>query len=245
MRTMDVKVNAVVLKAAAFNESDKLLTLLSPERGRFTALAKGVRKPAAKLKFAAEPFCFGEYLFAKGKGPLVLTGCSAFELFYDLRTDVERFYLASAAAELALIVTNEEENAAALTVFFLDFLKECAFGQAEKNVLAVHLLLGILRLAGYGVSFAECTFCGEQPKQAFFSFANGTVSCEKCKKMEDREIPAPVFTALRLIDSFPAEKLASLRLKEGDCRSAAGLLARYAESIFGVRLTALRAFFAL
>ena len=37
------KLNAIVVSAAQSGENDKLLTLLSPEEGKLTVIAKGVR----------------------------------------------------------------------------------------------------------------------------------------------------------------------------------------------------------
>ena len=57
---MEVKTDAVVLKAIDYKDNDKLLTLFSPSLGKITAGIKGVKKPKAKLAFAAQPFCFAE-----------------------------------------------------------------------------------------------------------------------------------------------------------------------------------------
>ena len=62
---MEQIVNALMLKAADYNENDKILTLLTAERGRITAGIKGVKKAGAKLKFAAQPFCFAEYVLSR------------------------------------------------------------------------------------------------------------------------------------------------------------------------------------
>ena len=62
---MEIKVNALMLRAVDYNEYDKMLTLLTAEYGKISAGIKGVRKPAAKLRFAAQPFCFAEYVLAK------------------------------------------------------------------------------------------------------------------------------------------------------------------------------------
>ena len=66
---MEIKVNALMLRAADYNENDKILTLLTAENGKITAGAKGVKKAGARLKFAAQPFCFAEYILSK-KGDL-------------------------------------------------------------------------------------------------------------------------------------------------------------------------------
>jgi len=114
----DLEITAVNLRATDYGESDKILTLFSLERGLVTVSAKGVKKAKAKLKFAAEPFCFGKYQLA-GTKRFVLAGCEFTELFYDLRTDIMKFSAAAVCAEFVLKSSGEEEN----PQLFLQLLK--------------------------------------------------------------------------------------------------------------------------
>ena len=91
---MEVKVNALMLRAADYNENDKILTLLTAENGKITAGIKGVKKAGAKLKFAAQPFCFAEYILSKKGDKYTVINASETESFYDLRTDINKFYAA-------------------------------------------------------------------------------------------------------------------------------------------------------
>ena len=65
---MEIKTEAIVLQSIDYKDNDKLLTLFSPTLGRITAGAKGVKKQKAKLSFAAQPFCFAEYVLAEKGG---------------------------------------------------------------------------------------------------------------------------------------------------------------------------------
>ncbi len=56
-----------MLRATDYLENDKILTLLTAEMGKITAGIKGVKKAGAKLKFAAQPFCFAEYILEIGR----------------------------------------------------------------------------------------------------------------------------------------------------------------------------------
>ena len=53
---MDVKTEAIVLQTLDYKDNDKLLTLFSPTLGKITAGIRGVKKPKARLAFAAQPF---------------------------------------------------------------------------------------------------------------------------------------------------------------------------------------------
>ena len=52
----DLKTTAIVLKRVNYNESDRIVTFLTPE-GRFSTIAKGVRKEKSKLAGGIEMFC--------------------------------------------------------------------------------------------------------------------------------------------------------------------------------------------
>ena len=70
---MDFKTDAIVIRAIDYKESDRLLTLFTPLRGKVTAGIRGVRKPKAKLNFASQPFCFAEYVLAEKGGRYTVT----------------------------------------------------------------------------------------------------------------------------------------------------------------------------
>lgn len=76
------KIKALVLRAADFKENDKLLLLYCGEYGKITASIRGVKKPGAKLKFAAEPFCFGEFMLSVKDGRYAVTNCTEIESFF-------------------------------------------------------------------------------------------------------------------------------------------------------------------
>ncbi|MEG1529965.1 MAG: recombination protein O N-terminal domain-containing protein, partial [Clostridia bacterium] len=67
------KVKAIVTRAVAYNESDMIVTLVSVEEGKLTATVKGCLKPNAKLRYAASPMNFGEYVLADTHGRYIVT----------------------------------------------------------------------------------------------------------------------------------------------------------------------------
>lgn len=81
MQTADVKVKAVVTRAVPYNESDMIVTLVGVDTGVLTATAKGCLKPRAKLRYAAEPMNFGDYVLSGRNGRYVITECSQIESF--------------------------------------------------------------------------------------------------------------------------------------------------------------------
>ena len=79
---MEIKTEGVVLQAIDYKDNDKLLTVFSPTLGKITAGIRGVKKPKAKLAFAAQPFCFAEYILAEKGGRYTVTGAYLHESFF-------------------------------------------------------------------------------------------------------------------------------------------------------------------
>ena len=64
----EIKTQAIVIKSTEYKESGRALTLFSIDHGLMYAKIQGVAKPKAKLAFAAQTFCFGEYVLVEKYG---------------------------------------------------------------------------------------------------------------------------------------------------------------------------------
>ena len=56
-----VIVTGLILKQTPIGEYDRRICLLTKERGKISAFAKGSRKPGNRLAGATNPFSFGEF----------------------------------------------------------------------------------------------------------------------------------------------------------------------------------------
>lgn len=174
-------VNAVMLRAVDYKENDKILTLLTAENGKITAGIKGVKKAAAKLKFAAQPFCFAEYVLAKRGDKYTVINATECESFYDLRTDIEKFYAASAAVEAADALTYEGDEFREIFYALVDVLSKISNG-GEKSHLISFLLL-VLQKSGYAINAENCSECGAplfEEDKLRFDMSAGSFTCGGC-----------------------------------------------------------------
>ncbi len=182
---MEVKTEGIVLRAIEYQENDKLLTLFSPSLGRITVGAKGVKKPKAKLAFAAQPFCFAEYMLAEKGGRYTLTNAYLHESFFALRNDILRFYAACAMAEICLQVLYEREKAEGLFIALLEGLKALALTDEDAAEAVLAFTLVALRESGYPVELGLLEEEGELSERLYFDFADGRFSAfEDCERGE-------------------------------------------------------------
>ncbi len=176
-----IKVNALMLRAVDYGDNDKILTLLTAEKGKISAGIKGVKKAGAKLKFAAQPFCFAEYILAKRGERYTVTQASENESFYDLRTDINKFYAASAVCEAANALTYEGDDCASVFTASVRALSEICSGD-ESDAL-IKFFLSALASSGYGISAENCSECGASlvgESKLRFDMKTGTFTCYDC-----------------------------------------------------------------
>lgn len=220
---MEVKTGAIVLQAIDYKDNDKLLTLFSPSLGKITAGIRGVKKPAAKLAFAAQPFCFAEYVLAEKGGRYTVTSAYLHESFFALRLDITAFYAACAAAEICKTVVPENEAYDGLFIGFAECLKSLSLSEEEKAESLIAFLLIALRESGYPI---DLEFVGRLPEPFYFDFAEGRFSdfenlvrgeraslstyhvLRKCAGLEyeERATVGGRKRALRLLKAFLSEK---------------------------------------
>ena len=104
---MKERVMGMVLSAATIGEYDKRIVLLTKERGRISAFARGARRPKSPLSAATEPFTFGEFYIYKGKDSYVIEQVEAKNYFPELRKDLDDLYMGLYFCEVASYFTRE------------------------------------------------------------------------------------------------------------------------------------------
>lgn len=171
---MEIKTEGIVLQAIDYKDNDKLLTIFSPTLGCITAGIRGVKKPKARLAFSAQPFCFAEYILAEKGGRYTVTGAYLHESFFDLRTDVERFYGACATAEICRVLAIENERHESLFIAFIACLKALCLEQADTSEAVLSFMVTALYESGYPLDLG---YLEEYEKpigdKIYFDFANG------------------------------------------------------------------------
>ena len=176
---MEFKTDAVVLRAVDYGENDRMLTLLTADRGKISAAVKGVRKAGAKLSFASQPFCFAEYVFATRAGRNTVVSASLYDGFYALREDVTAFYAAAVVLEACDKLLYEGMPGGELFLAAVKALRALAAG--EGSAALVQFLLSALGEAGYFVRAESCPVCGKPlAGRMRFEFESGAFTCTGC-----------------------------------------------------------------
>ena len=80
-------VTGIILKQSPVGEYDRRISILTKERGKLSAFAKGARKPGSRLAAATTPFSFGSFKLYEGRSSYTISEAEIQNYFETLRTD--------------------------------------------------------------------------------------------------------------------------------------------------------------
>lgn len=175
---MEKKTDGIVIRSVDYKENDKILTLLTADGGKTTMGIKGVKRNGAKLKFAAEMFCFAEYVYSAGRERNTVISASLYDGFYPLRENIVKYYAACAVAEACNRIALSSDGG---EMFFIavEAIKGVCYGD-EKEAL-ISFLLRALGYSGFSPDLSRCGNCGGPISgRAYFDFNTGRFSCSSC-----------------------------------------------------------------
>lgn len=105
-----IYVTGIILRQAPAGEYDRRVTLLTKERGKITAFARGARKQGNRLAAATNSFVFGRYKLIPGRNAYTMTEAEVQNYFEELMTDVEGACYGMYFAEIADYYTRENND---------------------------------------------------------------------------------------------------------------------------------------
>ncbi len=178
-----LKTEAIVLRGIRYGEADRVLHLYTPERGRVSAIAKGVRRAKSRFGGRLEPFFRLNLVLYEGKSDLLtVTSAETIAGHPRLREHGASIDGASRACDAVGRLFGDGEPHAGvyhLLANQLALLDSAPASATRANALAFRLKL--LLAAGFAPHLASCASCGEPEHLVGFSGAAGGVVCASCE----------------------------------------------------------------
>ena len=126
-------VTGIVLKTEPIMEYDKRVVILTKEKGKISAFAKGCRKPGNRLMAVANPFSFGEFRLYAGKSSYNIMEANVKNYFDALRKDFDAAYMGMYFLEVADYYTRENLDAIELMRLLYQSLRALESGKYDHS----------------------------------------------------------------------------------------------------------------
>ena len=211
---MHLKTPALVLRVTDYKDHDALLTLLSPNHGKLTVKARGLRRKNSPLVAPCQLLAYGEFTLFEYRGQYTVNEAHSIELFTSLRRDLCKLSLGTYFAQVSELISQEDLPNPEL----LSLLLNCLYALSKLN-LPEHLVKAVFELrvaclAGYTPDLFGCHICGNQEPERF-DLSRGQLECHTCRHMDANGIRMPVtastLEAMRYICYCDPKKLFSFQ----------------------------------
>ena len=186
-------VTGIILKQSPVGEYDRRISLLTKEKGKVAAFARGARKPGNRLAAATNPFSFGSFKLYEGRSAYTLADADIRNYFEELRTDYIGACYGMYFAEMADFCTRE--------------------GNDEREMMKLlYQSLRALCAASLPNPLVRCVFeCRAMAVNGEFP---GEFTQEALEQLLGEPGEDSTLYALRYITSSPVEKLYTFRVAD-------------------------------
>ncbi len=230
------KIEAVVLRRRNLGEADRLVTVLSRDRGKIVLAARGARRPRSRLGGRLEPPTRFRALVAEGRTLDVVSQVEVLDAHARLRREIERMGPAHVMLEMADRALADRHPHPDVYALLRDALSLLGAGCACAGLwFAARLLV----LTGHRPVVGHCPVCGLRVRGEgrWSNVLGGCVHAGCCSRDPDAVQVAPAAQALLrfLLDASPSA-VRRLAPAPGVRSAVADLLFAYAEACWETRL---------
>lgn len=178
---MQLKTDGLIIKNLNVGEADRIVTILTREKGVIRASARGARRVNSRLSTATRLFCYSNFTFFKSHEKYIIDDAEPLEFFLGLNDNLEKLALAQYFAQLDGFLAPEEEPAELYLRLILNALHLIINSSKPLKLIKAVFELRILTMSGYMPDIVACRLCGTYEEDTMYlDPLSGTLLCSHC-----------------------------------------------------------------
>lgn len=237
---MQTTTKGLIIREQTIGESDRLVTLLTAEYGIIKAFVRRAKTIKSKNLSSTSLFVYGEFSIYRGKDAYVIDNATPIEVFFELRSDIERLSLAQYFAQLSYFLGAEEQPSEDMLRLMLNALHLLCKGSKDTGLIKATVEMRMMALGGYMPNILACYRCGEYETDIMsFDIEEGCIYCKDCYRNNAIVAPLSVITAIRYICLSDISKVYSFSLSEENLLILQTICEQYLLSRIDGKLTTL------
>ncbi|UOQ46448.1 DNA repair protein RecO [Halobacillus salinarum] len=231
------KIEGIVLRTRDYGETHKIVTLMTREKGKIGAMARGAKKPKSRMAAVTQPFIHGMYLIQLGSG---LGSMSQGEMMTSLRSIREDIVLAAYASYLAEMTDRLIDEKQPDPFLFEQLLQSFIWIAEGKDPAIISMIyeLKIYKKAGFAPQLDQCVNCGSTSAPFSFSISEGGYLCSSCRHLdpEASHMSDPLARLFRLLLHMDVKRIGQISIKPENKKLLRQLLDQYYDQYGGYLL---------
>ena len=211
-----VTLTGMILSATPIVEYDKGIVILTRERGKISAFAKGARRQNSMLMGVTNPFAFGEFMLYEGRTSYNVMQANISNYFMELSADLEGAYYGLYFMEFADYYAKEHNDETMMLKLLYQSLRALVSKKIPYPLIRVVFELKTLVINGEYPEVFACVCCGSKEHGVVFSSKQHGIVCSQCESLaKDKiQIDSSTLYTLQFIISSPIEKLYTFTVSE-------------------------------
>ncbi|MGI6622184.1 MAG: DNA repair protein RecO [Clostridiaceae bacterium] len=201
-----IKTKGIVIKEVPYNDTDKILTLITEDLGKISVSAKNARRSGSRASYGTQVLTYGEYVLFKGNSGFYLNSCDVLVNYYNLAQDLVCFTHAAHILEMAEDTAQDPALSSRILILLLYALQALSKGR-NPLLISSAFALKLMQISGYPPHVCSCAVCDTYDiENIYFSFKSCGFICENCSKRDTDAIMLDVGAAKGILYVLCAEK---------------------------------------
>ncbi len=213
---MRLNTRGLILKEQNIGEQDKLVTVMTSDMGVIKAFVRGAKSIKSKKQSATGLLCYSKLSLYNGRDSYIIDEAECIEVFFGLRSDIEKLSLGQYFAELAAELTPDGEDANEYLRIVLNSLYMLSNNKRPQLQLKAITELRLMSMSGYMPNLVACEKCGEfETPTMYFDMSAGLLYCENCAPANAPfALKLSIVSAMRHIVFSDIERLYNFKMTE-------------------------------
>ncbi|OES44337.1 DNA repair protein RecO [Domibacillus iocasae] len=235
------KWEGIVLRTNDYGETNKIVTMLTREKGKKAAVARGAKKTNSRLSGVTQPFTHGYFLVQGGKGLGTMQQGEALDSMRHIREDLLKTAYAAYIVELTDRTTEDGQAGAPLFELVRKSLAYINDG-VDPAIVTNIFEMKMLSQAGLRPELSSCAVCGEMEGRFGFSIRENGLICHRCFEKDPYYLPLSpaAIRLLRLFYFFDLDRLGTIDVKESTKKELRAAISMYYDEYAGLYLKSRR-----
>lgn len=211
---MYLNTKGLVVRVTPYNDTDAILSVLTPNHGKLSVKARGLRRKNSPLIAPCQLLAYAEFTLFEYRNMFTVNEAHSIELFSSLRKDLKKLALGSYFAQAAETMSQEDLPNPELLSLTLNCLYGLSKLAVPESMIKAVFEMRSACLSGYAPDLYGCYRCGcDTPDR--FDISEGRLECSTCRNAESAGLRMPItpgiLDAMRYICNCDSQKLFSFR----------------------------------
>lgn len=210
-----IVLTGMVLSAVPVGEYDKRITLLTRERGKISAFARGARRPNSQMMAASNPFSFGQFEAYEGRSSYTVVKADISNYFRELTMDLDSAYYGFYFMEIADYYGRENADEIHMLKLLYQSLRALENVHLNNRLVRRIFELKAMVINGEYPNVFSCLKCASKENLTHFHVKSGGTLCDNCAKgVPSFSIDESTLYTMQYIITSSIEKLYTFAVSE-------------------------------